>query len=141
MRVEELMSDAQCCRETDTVRDCAKLMRDEDIGFVPICDSGNKPIGAITDRDLAIRVLAEGRTADEKLGPYFTPDIVSCRIGDDAVDAARLMRERQVSRVIVCDDAGRLKGVIGLADVASMDRDEEFGETVHGLKSEQPTAH
>jgi CBS domain-containing protein len=68
-------------------------------------------------------------------------DIVSCRIGDDARDAARLMRERQVSRVIVCDDAGKLKGVISLADVASSDREEEVGATVHQVKSEQPTAH
>jgi CBS domain-containing protein len=141
MRVEEVMSDAECCRETDTVRDCARLMKEEDIGFVPICNERGEPVGAITDRDLVIRVLAEGRTPDEKPGPFATLDIVSCRIGDDVQDALRLMRERKVSRVMVCDDSGKLKGVVSLADIAESASEEATGETLQQVKSDQPMAH
>jgi CBS domain-containing protein len=144
MRVEELMSDAKCCKETDTVIDCAKLMRDESIGFVPICDKDMKPIGAITDRDLTIRVLAEGRSADEKLSGFMTRDVISCRTGDDSEEIARLMREHKKSRVMVCDDKGKLVGVVSLQDIAETESEEEAGETLQQVKSgepDQPTAH
>jgi CBS domain-containing protein len=144
MRVEELMSDAKCCRESDTAANCAKLMRDESIGFAPICDDARRPIGAITDRDLAIRVLAEGRAADQQLGSIMTRDVISCRTGDDSDEVARLMREHKKSRVMVCDDQGKLVGVVSLQDLAEAASEEEAGETLQEVKSgepDQPTAH
>jgi CBS domain-containing protein len=141
MRVEDVMSSAECCRETDTVRDCAKLMKEEEIGFLPICKESGEPIGAVTDRDLVIRVLAEGRSADEKLGPYMTGEIVSCRLEDDVQDALRLIREHKISRIMVCDDAGKLRGVVSLADIAGAESEESTGRTLQQVKSDQPTAH
>jgi CBS domain-containing protein len=140
MRVEELMSTAKGCREGDTVQSCARMMRDESIGFVPICNAAGEPIGAITDRDLAIRVLAEGRTPDEHVDQFMTRDVVACRLGDDVRDAERLMRERRKSRVMVCDDHGRLVGVVSLADIADVESDREIGETLQQVKSDQPPA-
>ncbi len=140
MRVEELMSPAKCCREGDTVRDCAQMMREDGIGFVPICDVEGEPVGTLTDRDLAIRVLAEGRGADEKVDEFMTRDVVSCRLGEDVSDAVRLMREKRKSRVIVCDEDGKLKGVISLADIADVESDEAAGETLQQVKSDQPAA-
>jgi CBS domain-containing protein len=141
MRVDEIMSEAQCCRPSDTVRDCARLMKDDDIGFVPICGDRGEPMGAVTDRDLTIRILAEGRTADERLETVMTRDVVSCRTGADLSDAQRLMREHRTSRVMVCDDDGRLKGVISLQDLAELDHDDSTGQTLQAVKSDQPTAH
>jgi CBS domain-containing protein len=141
MRVDDVMSPAKCCSPDDTVQRCARLMKEENIGFVPVCDRDGKPIGAITDRDLAIRVLAEGKTGDERIDRYVTRDVVGCRAGDDIADAARLMREHQVSRVMVCDDAGALQGVISLQDLAEEESDEVAGRTLTDVKSEQPTAH
>jgi CBS domain-containing protein len=141
MRVDDVMSAARCCREQDTVRACARLMREEDIGFVPICDERGEPIGAITDRDLAIRVVADGRSADEAVSRFMTRDVVGCRLGDDVDDAERLMREHQKSRIMVCDDQGRLKGVISLADLAEVESDESAGETLGHVKSDQPAGH
>jgi signal-transduction protein with cAMP-binding, CBS, and nucleotidyltransferase domain len=141
MRVEELMSTATCCREGDSVRDCARKMKEESIGFVPICSDDGKPIGAVTDRDLAIRVLAEGRSGDDKVGAFMTRDVVGCRIGDDVKEAERLMREQRRSRVMVCDAQGKVKGVISLADIVDVERDEEAGETLQQVKSDQPPAH
>ena len=115
-------------------------MRDESIGFVPICDETGAPIGAVTDRDLTIRVLAEGRSHDEPLRGVMNADVVACKIGDTIEDATRLMRERQVSRVMVCDPDGKLRGVISLRDLAEAASDEQTGETLQDVKSDQPPA-
>ena len=141
MRVEELMSDAKCCHDGDAIRDCARMMRDDGIGFVPICNASEVPVGAVTDRDLAIRVLAEGRSADEKVDEVMTRDVIGCRIGDDVRDAERLMRDQRKSRVMICDEQGRLQGVISLADIADVETDEDLGETLQQVKSDQPAAH
>ncbi len=141
MRVEEVMSPAKCCREGESVRDVARLMKEENIGFVPICDDAGEPVGAVTDRDLAIRVLADGRSADEEIDRFMTRDIVSCRVGDDVRDAERAMRDERKSRIVVCDQQGRLKGVVSLADVADVESGEEIGETLQQVKSDQPAAH
>ncbi|HET8540205.1 MAG TPA: CBS domain-containing protein, partial [Anaeromyxobacter sp.] len=82
MRVEEAMSEATCCTAETSVRDCARMMKDQDIGFLPVCDAQGAPIGAITDRDLAIRVLADGRSPDERVAAFMSRDVVGCRIGD-----------------------------------------------------------
>lgn len=139
MNVEDVMSKATGCREGDSIRDCARMMKDQDIGFVPICDDEGRPIGAVTDRDLAIRVLAEGRSADDTVGSFMTRDVVACRVGDDIGQALELMRTERKSRVMVCDEQGRLQGVISLQDVAELSEDEA-GETLQEVKSDQPPA-
>jgi CBS domain-containing protein len=141
MRVEEVMSIAKCCRADDTVLACARMMKEENIGFVPICGGRGEPLGAVTDRDLAIRVLAEGRSADEKIDAFVTPHVVSARLGDDVREAERLMREHRMSRVMVCDEDGKVVGVISLHDLAEVQTDEATGETLQQVKSDQPTAH
>ena len=140
MRVEDLMSPAKCCRGDDSVRDVARVMRDENIGFIPICNAQNEPIGAVTDRDLVVRVLAEGRSAEERISACMTRDVMAARIGEDTRAALRLMREERKSRVMVCDEQGKLVGVISLADVAEMESEEETGETLQQVKSDQPSA-
>jgi CBS domain-containing protein len=137
MRVEELMSEATGCRENDSVRDCAKLMKDQDIGFVPICDARGAPIGAVTDRDLALRVLADGRSADERVSAVMSRDVVGCRVGDDVQKAMDLMRNERVSRVMVCDAQGKLVGVVSLQDLAA-ESEDEAGETLQEVKSDTP---
>ncbi|HEX9288774.1 MAG TPA: CBS domain-containing protein [Anaeromyxobacteraceae bacterium] len=141
MRVDEVMSEAKCCHESDPVRDVARLMREESIGFVPICNEAGEPIGAVTDRDLAIRVLADARPAEEKVERFMSRDVVSCRLGADVTEAERLMRDERKSRVMVIDEQGRLRGVISLADIADAQSDETAGRTLQDVKSDQPTAH
>lgn len=142
MNVEDLMSTATSCRQGDTVRECAIVMRDKEIGFLPVCNASGEPVGAITDRDLAIRVLADGLSGDEPVDRFITRDVVACQLGDDVDEAERLMRSHQKSRIMVCDELGRLRGVISLADIAGVESDESLGETLQQVKSdEQPTAH
>lgn len=140
MRVSEILSRAKWCTPETTVEDCARLMRDESIGFVPVCDRDGKPVGAVTDRDLVVRVLAERRGGNEKLGGVLTRDLVSCHADDDLSVAERLMRDRQVSRVMVCDDFGKLLGVISLQDLAEAESDVATGRTLTDVKSDQPPA-
>ncbi len=141
MRVDELMSEAKCCNEGASVRECARLMKEENIGFVPICNANGEPVGAITDRDLAIRVLAEGYSADDRIDRFATSELVTCRLGSDVNEAERLMREHRKSRVMVCDDQGKVHGVISLADIADAESDASAGRTLSEVKSDQPTAH
>lgn len=138
MRVDELMSEATCCREDDSVRDCANVMKEADIGFLPICDAQGEPIGAITDRDIAVRVVAAGRSYDEPASAFMSRDVIGCRLGDDVQRAIELMRNERKSRVMVCDEQGKLKGVISLQDLAEYQSEEETGETLQEVKSDAP---
>jgi len=136
MLVDDVMSEAISCGTADTVKACAQIMKQENIGFVPICNESGQPIGAITDRDLVIRVLAEGRSPDEPVGDFMTRDVVSCQLGEDVRDAARHMREKRTSRVVVCDPQGKLEGIVSLMDLAGTSSETEAGETLQEIKSD-----
>ena len=140
MRVEEVMSEATCRDESDSVKDCARAMREESIGFLPICSQNGEPVGAITDRDLAIRVLADGRSADEEISTFMTRAVVSCRTGDDVKHAEQLMRDHRTSRIVVCDDDGKVAGVVSLADIADAESEAVAGQTLQEVKSDRPPA-
>lgn len=140
MRAEELMSEAECCHAGDTIRDAAKTMKEANIGFLPICDRDEKPIGALTDRDIAIRVVAEGRSFDDDVATVMTRDVVGCRVGDDLKEVEQQMRDHRTSRVMVCDAGGQLQGVVSLQDLAESESEHEAGETLQQVKSDQPPA-
>lgn len=114
MRVEELMSEAECCRQGESIRDAARRMKEESIGFLPVCDRDGKPIGAVTDRDITIRAVAEGRSLDEDVAGVMTREVIGCRIGDDLKEVEQQMRDHRTSRVMVCDQDGKLRGVVSL---------------------------
>jgi CBS domain-containing protein len=137
MRVDDVMKPAKACREGTTVRDCARMMKERNIGFVPVCSDAGEPIGTITDRDLAIRVLGEGRSGDTRIEDVMTRDAVGCRLGDDIGKAALLMRERHKSRVMVCDPGGRLVGVISLSDIVDRQDEETAAETLREVAARE----
>lgn len=137
MRVEEIMKSPKGCREGDSVKECASTMKQENIGFIPVCNEAGEPVGAITDRDLAIRVVAEGRPAHTKVDEVMTKDIVSCRIGDDLQKAEKLMRDERKARMMVCDQDGKLAGVISLSDIADFESDEMAGQTLRDVASRE----
>jgi len=143
MRVDDVMKSPQCCGEGDLVRDVAKTMKEDNIGFVPVCNDDGEPIGALTDRDLTLRVLAEGRSSSTRAADVMTSDVVSCRIGDDLDTAERTMREHRKARMMVCDESGRLVGVISLSDIADVESEDAAGRTLREVtsrESQQPHA-
>jgi CBS domain-containing protein len=110
----------------------AQMMKDLEIGFVPVCDLENKKVvGTLTDRDIAIRIVAEGRSAEIPVAEVMTTAPIFCNSDDDIGQARELMGSHQVSRVIVLDNSGRLAGVISLADITE---DEASGRTLHEIK-------
>jgi len=119
MRSQELMkTDVECVSPQDTVEIAARKMRDLNVGFLPVCDQSRKVLGTITDRDVAIRVLAENRPAKTSVAEVMTREVVACRPEDDIRVAEHMMAQNHKSRIICLDDTGRLAGVISLSDLA-----------------------
>jgi len=103
-----------------TVAQAAALMRDEQIGFLPICDPSRIVIGTLTDRDIAIRVVADNHSANEPVARFMSPGAATC-LSDENLSAAQdLMGEMQISRMLCVEVDGRLEGVISLSDIAQL---------------------
>jgi CBS domain-containing protein len=110
-----------CCLPNDLVSQAARVMRREHIGPVPVIsdERSRELIGIITDRDLAIKVVAELRDLSRtRVGDVMTRTIVVCREDDDLSTAIAAMEEYQIRRIPVIDHGGRIVGIISLADVA-----------------------
>jgi CBS domain-containing protein len=142
MRCEEIMKrDVECVDPKQPVQEAARRMRDANIGFLPVCDSNKKVLGAITDRDIAIRIVAEGRPPTTAAADVMTREVVSCRPDADVRDAEQLMGTRQKSRMIVADEGGRLVGVISLSDIAQVEEGSRASETMKQVTDREARPH
>src|SRR5688572_767191 len=126
---------------TDTVDDVAKLMKKEDIGPVLIVekgDQGKRLVGIVTDRDLAIKVVGEGRDPKKtKVKDVMTTKVVTCRADDDVQNAMNAMAQYQLRRIPVVDEYGMLVGIISQADVATrVNEPEETAEVVKEISKD-----
>ena len=139
MRVKQIMTpDPASCTPETSVGEAATLMRDHDCGSIPVVEntSSSRLVGTVTDRDLAIRVLATGRGPDVLVREVMTPDPVTCVPEDEVEDLRQVMIERQVRRVPVVDTEGKLVGIVAQADVAREDgaaSDREVGRIVEAI--------
>jgi CBS domain-containing protein len=115
-----------------TAREAAKLMKTEDIGSLPIVEGG-RLVGMITDRDLTIRTLAEGKDVDTPVGAIASKDVVTIDPQQSLEEAARLMAENQIRRLPVVEEDGKLVGILAQADVAQVGHDQLTGETVQQI--------
>jgi CBS domain-containing protein len=119
MKASELMTPSPCCASADdSIQDVARLMRDNDVGSVPIVDESSRVIGIVTDRDLAVRALAEGKATELTVRDVMTASPCTCGADDDVKDVGRTMSDNQVRRVPVVDANGRVVGIIAQADLA-----------------------
>lgn len=132
--IQELMSTNPVAIDADqSVADAAKMLRDEDVGLAPIVDE-DRLIGAVTDRDIAIRVVAEGNDpASTKVREIASTEIVTVDPQQDLDEALRLMARHQVRRLPVVDASGRLVGVLAQADVAREASVSQTGELVEEI--------
>jgi CBS domain-containing protein len=133
---EEVMSTEVVVAEPDTsASDAARLMRDNDIGFLPVCQRDGTVLGVLTDRDLVIRVLADELPSGTRVEEIMTEDVATCHAGDDLAVCERLMRANQVTRMIVLGDDDQLVGIVSLADLANNDEDDQrLGDLVADVK-------
>jgi CBS domain-containing protein len=141
MRCDEVMTrEVETIAPTATVLDAARRMRDLDIGFLPVCQSDDTPVGTLTDRDIVVRAGAEERPLHTPVEEVMTGEVIACRPSDDLERAEELMRTNQVSRVLVVDDDGRIAGVISLADIARYELEREAGHTLADVKQHSEVA-
>jgi CBS domain-containing protein len=118
MKANEIMTSSPCVgRSSDSAGDLARKMRDYDCGAVPIVDNG-RLVGIVTDRDLAIRALAEGLGTDAKAGDIMTVSPQCAKPDDDIRDIQKLMADHQVRRIPIVDADGCCLGIVSQADIA-----------------------
>jgi CBS domain-containing protein len=142
MRCEELMTaEVGAVRPGEDIRSVARIMRELNVGFVPVCQSNGTIVGVITDRDIAIRAVAEGRACDTKVEDVMTDDIVSCHPSADIKEAERLMRVHQVNRIVVLEDDGRMAGVISLTDLAQYEDARKVGQMFGDISGREAVSH
>ena len=139
MQCQDLMkSEVESFRETDPVLAIARRMREVNIGFVPICDHDGHPVGALTDRDLALRVCGEDRRASEtRAAAVMTREIITCRDTDPIEAAEQLMARYRKSRMMIVDEDGRLVGVISLSDIVEEEDDRRAAETMRQVSERE----
>jgi CBS domain-containing protein len=133
MKVSEVMTrDVQLIEPAQTIRDAAKLMAEMDAGIMPVRE-GDRLVGMITDRDITVRAVAEGKGPDTSIREVMTEDVKYCYEDDDTEDVARNMADIQVRRLPVLTRDKRLVGIISLGDMAVSDEPGKAGEAVTGI--------
>lgn len=121
------------CKPSDLVANIAQVMKKENIGLVPIVEDvkTRKLVGMVTDRDLAVKVVAESRDLETtKAEEVMSRRVVSCRTGDDLQKALDAMSENQFRRIPVIDDEDRIVGIIAQADIATRVHEPEKTATL-----------
>jgi len=118
-----------------TLQQVAAIMRDGDMGAVPVVETG-KLVGIVTDRDIVVRSVADGHGADVEIGDAMSGEVFSVKPDDYVFEAVRLMGDKQVRRVPVVNEKVELVGIIAMADVAlEMEDEREIAETLEEISS------
>ncbi len=123
-----------CCLPGDTVVKAAQLMKRENVGAIPVIENQQtqKLVGIVTDRDLALKIVAAGRDAKStQVGAVMTRKVVTCHPEDDLQKALDAMSEHQLRRIPIVDKDNKILGIIAQADVATrLDKPEKTAEMV-----------
>lgn len=124
-----------------SLRQAAQEMRSCDIGALPVCHN-DKLIGVITDRDIAVRAVAEGKDPESCcVREAMTPDFIYCYEDEDVAEAVKLMEQMQVRRLPVMDRDNRLVGIVSLGDLATRQRDDHLSGEILGQVSQPAQTH
>lgn len=138
---QDLMkSDVTCISPVSTLEEAALRMRDEGIGFLPVCDEAGRVVGTITDRDITIRAFASGEPGSQPVEPFMTCSVVGCRPTDDLAYALELMSQEKVSRILCVDAEGLLEGVISLSDIAQLEEGTLASGTLRNISDREVRA-
>lgn len=137
MKARELMtSNPECVTREDSLQRAAQIMRDLDVGFVPVVDdrSSMRLSGVITDRDITIRAVADGRSDGRVADCMSSGNLRTVRPEDSDRDVMQAMKDAQVRRIPVVEEGDRLVGVIAQADIATEGvGDRQVGDTVEKI--------
>ena len=135
-RCREIMTgNVKMANREMSLQEVARLMREGDMGAMPVVED-NKLIGIVTDRDIVVRAIAEGKDVSTKIGDVMTTEIFSVKPDDFVFEAIRLMGDKQVRRIPVITENGELTGIIAMADIAlEMEDEREIAETLEEISS------
>ena len=145
MKVKDIMTpEPHCCSIFEPAQDAAKLMREWDIGAIPVVADQHswRLKGIVTDRDLCTKIVAEGFDPSSiPVEKVMTRDPVTCRPDDDVEKCAELMQEHQVRRIPVIDDLGHCIGIVAQADLALKGKPRQLSETVAEISERRDAMH
>jgi len=133
MKVRDIMTaNPVCCLPEDSVQKVATMLRDKDIGAMPVVleQGSRKLVGVVTDRDLCCRVLANGSNSTMRIDRIFSANPVTCREGENVNHCEELMQEHQIRRVVVVDGEGACIGIVTQADLALKEKPEKVSKVV-----------
>jgi CBS domain-containing protein len=145
MQVSQAMTrNVQVASPDQSISDVARIMADCDIGSLPVGDH-DRLVGMITDRDIAVRAVAKGRSSDTKVREVMSSDIMYCFEDEEISDVAHNIGDIQVHRLPVLNRDKRLVGIVSLADIARSEGSGVAGEAIQGISESTgqsgPSAH
>lgn len=134
MQVKEIMTEnPACCTTTTSLQETAKMMIDNDCGCIPVVENmdNKKPVGMITDRDIAIRTVAVGKNPMQMTaGEVMTPQVITVKPDTSVEECTQKMADNQIRRVAVIDENGTCCGMVAQADIALDTTDSKTAEVV-----------
>src|SRR3569623_2684173 len=141
MKISDVMTrDVKTVRPDQTAREAATFMLSADAGAIPVTD-GERLMGVITDRDIAVRGVAEGRGPDTPVSELMTNDLVTVGLDDDVDQVAARMSDSQVRRLPVVDDQRKLCGIVSLAELNRGKRAASAKQALDGVSQPLSLIH
>ena len=137
MTVQDLMTPSPAtCTPDAPLPDVARMMADHDCGAIPVVDGRGEPVGVVTDRDIAVRVVARDQNpSDKTAADAMSEGAVTVRSNADVGEAAQLMGDRQLRRLVVVGGDGAVVGVLAQADLARAGDDRRTGDVVEDIST------
>ncbi len=133
MQVRDAMTeDVRIASPKQTIREAARMMAEIDAGFLPVGDN-DRLVGMITDRDIAVRAVAQGKGPDTPVSEIMSREVKYCFEDDDIDDVARNMADLKLRRLPVLNEDKRLVGVISISDIALSEGPDPAGEAICGI--------
>lgn len=136
MKARDIMTtNVECLAPDASLREVASRMKSLDVGFIPLCEN-DKLFGTVTDRDIVIRAIAEGRDVEStKARDVMSADVFYCFEDDSVETVAKKMQEKEVRRILILDKNKRLTGVISLGDI-SQAKEKLAGQTTKDITND-----
>jgi len=133
MRVSELMTrDVRIANPNESIQEAARMMADIDAGAIPVGDN-DRLVGMLTDRDIAVRAIAEGRGPDTRVGDVMTRDVRYCFEDEDTEEVCRNLGDQQIRRIPVVSRDKRLVGILSLGDLAREAANGAAGDALEAI--------
>ena len=134
-----MTANPRCVTRTDSVREAARIMREADTGVVPVVD-GNRILGVITDRDIVVRGVADGRNvSDARVDELMTKNVRTVRDDARVDEVLQLMSTSEVRRVPVVNASDELVGIVSIGDISTnTNKDDKVGKTIESISEARP---